>query len=542
MGASGWKYGLLETSSFFCKGEGFSPIRVLLHTLRQDLFLREILCYKNSMAKFYVTTAIPYVNSRPHVGHALEFVQADVVVRYHRQKGEEVLLLSGSDENALKNVQAAEKAGIPVQQFINENAQAFVALASKLGIRFDVFQKGSSKDHHTSSQRLWELCQRAGDIYKKAYEGLYCVGCEAFYTLDELNENQECTEHPGRKLETISEENYFFKLSKYQDELITLLEKDELRIIPATRKNEVLSFLKQPLQDISISRSNERAKNWGVPVPGDINQRMYVWFDALNIYQSGIGLGLDEEQYRKWWPADVHVIGKGIIRFHAVYWPAFLLSAGLPLPKTLFVHGYLTVGGQKMSKTVGNVVDPFPLVEKYGADAVRYFLLREIPSAEDGDFTQEKFEGRYNADLASGLGNQVKRILTLADTHDVKVTFPDRKIVIDEWGVRGLWKLLENFEFDKALELIWRRLSPSERATMKSGIFSSVNEISISIETARPFDPKTPKEVTRDNIIENMIGLWSIAIALEPFLPETSGKIKVQLSGGERTSLFPRLS
>ena len=300
--------------------------------------------------------------------------------------------------------------------------------------------------------------------------------------------------------------------------------------------------MKQPLQDISISRSNDLSNNLVVPVPVYINQRMYVLFDALNIYQSGIGLGLDEEQYRKWWPADVHVIGKGIIRFHAVYWPAFLLSAGLPLPKTLFVHGYLTVGGQKMSKTVGNVVDPFPLVEKYGADAVRYFLLREIPSAEDGDFTQEKFEGRYNADLASGLGNQVKRILTLADTHDVKVTFPDRKIVIDEWGVRGLWKLLENFEFDKALELIWRRLSPSERATMKSGIFSSVNEISISIETARPFDPKTPKEVTRDNIIENMIGLWSIAIALEPFLPETSGKIKVQLSGGERTSLFPRLS
>ncbi len=309
--------------------------------------------------KFYITTAIPYVNAPPHCGHLLEFVQADVIARYRRQKGEDVLFLSGSDENALKNVQAAKEAGLPTKEFINKNAKLFEELAEKINVRFDIFQKGSSPEHHLSSQKLWQLCDKADDIYKKEYKGLYCVGCEAFYTREELDQNQECFEHPGKKLDEVSEKNYFFKLSRYQKNIIDLLKGDKLRVVPDSRKNEVLSFLKQPLQDISISRSNERAKNWGVQVPGDNSQRAYVWFDALNIYQSGIGFGLDDKKYKKWWPADIHVIGKGIIRFHAVYWPAFLLSAGLKLPKSIFVHGYLTVGGQKMSKSLGNVVDPF---------------------------------------------------------------------------------------------------------------------------------------------------------------------------------------
>ncbi len=485
------------------------------------------------MTKFYITTAIPYVNARPHAGHALEFVQADVVARYHRQKGEEVLLLSGSDENALKNVQAAEKAGVPVQQFIEENANTFIELAKKLNVQFDVFQKGSSKDHHTSSQKLWELCQKAGDIYRKAYEGLYCVGCEAFYNLDELNENQECVEHPGRKLETVSEENYFFRLSKYQDKLIDLLGKDELRVVPATRKNEVLSFLKQPLQDISISRSNERAKNWGVPVPDDDSSRIYVWFDALNIYQSGIGFGLDEKKYKKWWPADVHVIGKGIIRFHAVYWPAFLLSAGLPLPKTLFVHGYLTVGGQKMSKSLGNVVDPFLLIEKYGADAVRYFLLREIPSAEDGDFTQEKFEERYNADLASGLGNLVARVLALAAKISNfqfpifnQFSNPNFQTLINS-AEQKVNQALDGFKFSEALVVIWDVIHFCDKYIDEKQPWS--------------FDFAQDKPEQKKVIGDLTLAISEVAALLKPFLPETSEKIKVQLSRGERTSLFPRV-
>ena len=487
------------------------------------------LCYKSIMAKFYITTAIPYVNAAPHIGHALEFIQTDVIARYHRQKGDEVLLLSGSDENAIKNVQAAEQAGVPTQQFIDENAELFRKLAGVLGVQFDVFQKGSDKEHYVSSQKLWELCSNAGDIYKKLYEGLYCVGCETFYAKDELNENQECFEHPGKKLEMVAEENYFFKLSKYQDKLVGLIEKDELRIVPATRKNEVLSFLQQPLQDISISRSNERAKNWGVSVPSDDLQRMYVWFDALNIYQSGIGFGFNEETYKKWWPADVHVIGKGISRFHAVYWPAFLLSAGLSLPKTLFVHGYITVDGQKMSKTLGNVIDPFELVEKYGTDAVRYFFSREIPSTEDGDFSYEKFEGRYNADLAGGLGNLVARVVTLAtreisnDQFLISKQFSNKQFQnLIEKTRDEVQQILDEFQFSVALDKIWEIIHFCDKY----------------IEEKRPWEESDhQKEVIGDLLL----AVSHIAEFLQPFLPKTSEKITQQLQQGKGESLFPRI-
>ncbi|MBI2644413.1 MAG: methionine--tRNA ligase [Candidatus Wildermuthbacteria bacterium] len=490
--------------------------------------------------KFYITTAIPYVNARPHIGHALEFIQADVIARYHRLKGEEVLLLSGSDENALKNVQAAQSAGVPVQQFIDENAVLFVELANALGVQFDVFQKGSSKEHHLSSQKLWQLCAENGDIYKKSYEGLYCTGCEAFYTPDELDANQECLEHPGRKLESVSEENYFFKLSRYQDKIISVLESDELEIVPATRKNEMLAFLKQTLQDISISRTNERAKNWGVPVPADDSQRMYVWFDALNMYQSGVGFGLDEQKHNKWWPADIHVIGKGIIRFHAVYWPAFLLSAGLPLPKKIFVHGYITSSGQKMSKTLGNVVDPFPLVEKYGSGAVRYFFLREIPPTEDGDFSYEKFEERYNSDLASGLGNLVARVLALVGKINPK-SFDKLRIPSEVEGQIQSPKLreiinaarekvdtaLEKFQFQDALIAIWDVIHFCDRY----------------IEEKKPwsFDFAQDKPDQKEVIDDLLLAILAIGTLLKPFLPATSEKIANQLQHGKGDPLFPRL-
>jgi methionyl-tRNA synthetase len=478
------------------------------------------------MTKFYITTAIPYVNGNPHIGHALEFIQADVLARWHAIKGQEVLLLSGSDENALKNVQAAEKVGLPVQEFVEKNANLFVDLAKKLGVEFQVFQRGSSKEHHISSQKLWELCQKAGDIYKKSYEGLYCVGCETFYTPDELDENGECKEHPGKKLEKVSEENYFFKLSRYQEKLIDLLKKDELRVVPATRKNEILSFLKQPLQDISISRSNERAKNWGVQVPGDEKERIYVWFDALNIYQSGVGFGLDEEKYKKWWPADVHVIGKGISRFHAVYWPAFLLSAGLALPKTLFIHGYITADGQKMSKSLGNVVDPFELVEKYGMDAVRYFLLREIPPTEDGDFSFEKFETRYNADLAGGLGNLVARVLALAKKENTATPeqFQNKEIekIIGEVKEKTS-SSLDQFRFNDALGAIWEIIHFCDKY----------------VDGKKPWQESSEQ---KEVIADLLLAISKVSELLQPFLPETSERIKDQLKTGKAEALFPRLA
>ncbi len=477
------------------------------------------------MKKFYVTCAIPYVNASAHVGHALEFVQGDVIARYHALLGEETLLLSGGDENALKNVQAAEKAGIPVKQFIDTNTQSFFDLTKALYCHFDVWQKGSDTEHHfPASQKLWNLCKK--DIYKKAYEGLYCVGCEAFYTPDELNENGECFEHPGKKLEKVKEENYFFRLSAYQKQLIELISSDIIKIIPNIRKNEMLSFLKQPLQDISISRTNERAKNWGVPVPDDPTQRMYVWFDALNIYQSGVGFGWDEEKYNKWWPADVHVIGKGITRFHTIYWPAFLLSAGLKLPKTIFVHGYFTVNGQKMSKTVGNVIDPFALIKKYGADPLRYYFLREIPSVGDGDFSERRFKDLYNADLANGLGNLVSRVAKLCEINNVIVDPTTHKFK------NKVKDLLDKFDFSNALEYIWR-----------SDIKWGIRWLDQDINNEKPWE-SSDKKMLETKLILYVITLREIACNLQPFLPNIAEKILAQFKGPTIKSnppLFPRL-
>ena len=481
------------------------------------------------MSKFYITCAIPYVNSVPHLGHSLEFVQGDTIARYHRLLGDEVLLLSGGDENALKNIQAAEYAGVPIQEFIDKNTQLFFDLTRALNCRFDIWQKGSDTTRHfVSSQKLWQLCDNAGDMYKKSYEGLYCVGCETFYAPDELDPNGECFEHPGKKLEMISEENYFFKLSRYQKQLIDRISSDQLKIVPQTRKNEILSFLAQPLQDISISRSNARAKNWGVPVPGDPSQRMYVWFDALNIYQSGIGFGWNEAQYAKWWPADLHVIGKGITRFHAVYWPAFLMSAKLPLPASLFVHGYLTVNGQKMSKSVGNVIDPLDMIKKYGAESLRYYLLREIPSYGDGDFSERRFKELYNADLANGLGNLVARVAKLASSGSgLKISQGLTLIQFKEINTGEYKKALEEYRFHDALAHVWEKIKITDKFidekqpwTLKGDALTDVLEIAIN------------------NIRE-------IATLLLPFLPETSEKILTQFMRQSIQSmgpLFPRIA
>ena len=480
--------------------------------------------------KFYITAAIPYVNAKPHIGHALEFVQTDVISRYHKLLGDEVLTLSGGDENALKNVQAAEAAGEPIQAFVDKNTELFHDLAKKLNVQFDIWQKGSNKEQHfTASQKLWKLCQKNGDIYKKSYKGLYCTGCELFYEPEELNNKGECFEHPGKKLEEVEEENYFFKLSRYTEKITKLIKDDELLIVPQERKNEVLAFLKEGLKDISISRSNERAKNWGVPVPDDKTQRIYVWFDALNIYQSGVGFGWNEEKYNKCWPADLHVIGKGIIRFHAVYWPAFLLSAGLKLPKKIFVHGYYTVDGQKMSKTLGNVYDPVPLLEKYGADALRYYMLAKTPPFTDGDFSEEKFVEAYNSDLANGLGNLAARVAKLCENNQYIREKPE------DWNndiSQEVIDFTDSYRFDSALGYIW----------------GNIKGLDQYIEKERPWQ----KKLSEDNqklslrvILNTAVSdLVHIGLDLRPFLPETAEKILKQFKGPKIKALppmFPRI-
>lgn len=483
------------------------------------------------MEKFYITNAIPYVNAKPHIGHALEFIQSDTIARYHRILGDEVLLLCGGDENALKNVQAAEQAGIPVAEFVDGNTQLFYDLSKKLHVQFDIWQKGSDQKHHyLSSQKLWELCDKNGDIYKKLYKGLYCVGCETFYTESELDQNGECFEHPGKKLEEVEEENYFFRLSKYKEKLIDLIQSNTYEIVPEFRKNEILAFLKGELNDFSISRSNKRAKNWGVPVPNDPSQRIYVWFDALNIYQSGIGFGWDEKMYKKWWPADVHAIGKGILRFHAVYWPAILLSAHLPLPKKLFVHEYFTVNGQKMSKTLGNVIDPIDIINKYGTETFRYYCLAKTSPFSDSDFSEEKLKTAYNADLANGLGNLVSRITKLCETSSYSQMLSQNKTSIHLIGVEEYTQALEEFRFNDCLSFVWKKIADLDKF----------------INDEKPWSLLKSKDQRLKSILSHAVDqIQEISALLEPFLPETAKTIEEQFKGPTIKSqkpLFPRIA
>ncbi len=468
--------------------------------------------------KFYITTAIDYANAPLHLGHILEKVQADVLARYHRSLGEDVFFLTGSDENAQKNVLAAREKGVSVEKLIDENVALFKKIIKILNISNDDFIRTTDKQRHwLGVKKLWEKCLENGDIYKKEYKGLYCVGCEAFLTEKDL-ENGLCPEHL-KKPEEISEENYFFKLSKYQKELERLIEDDELEIVPSKRKNELLSFIRSGLEDFSISRPAERTEGWGVPVPGDEKQNVYVWFDALSNYLTALDYGGDRNKFTQYWPADVHVIGKGITRFHGIYWPAMLLSAGIELPKTIFVHGYLTVNGQKISKSLGNTIDPIELKEKYGADAIRYFLLREITPTEDGDFSIEKFEGRYNDDLAKGLGNLVSRILKLSEGVQPKLRDKELEEKIEETKKEVL-KFLNGFKFNDALKAIWELIGFCDKY----------------IEKEKPWEGE------KDEVISNLLfALLEIADLLKPFLPETSEKIIKQVKSKKTEALFPRL-
>jgi methionyl-tRNA synthetase len=355
--------------------------------------------------RFYVTTAIPYVNGDPHLGHALELVQADVLARHRRLRGEEVRFLSGTDDNALKNVDAALAAGRPVAEFVAEKAERFVELAGLLQLSNDDFIRTSTDPRHRPGvEQLWLACAARGDLYERDYEGLYCRGCEAFV-------DGSCPEH-DEPPERVVERNWFFRLSRYQDELLRLLEGGSVRVEPEHRRNEVLAFVRGGLADLSVSRPQQRARGWGIAVPGDPTQVVYVWFDALANYVTALG----GPAYESWWCRSderLHLIGKGIVRFHAVYWPAILLSAGRPLPTAIFVHDYLTAEGHKLSKSAGTAIDPFELVAGYGADALRWWFVRDVPRTGDADVRVDAIAARGN-ELANRLGNLVNRTIALA--------------------------------------------------------------------------------------------------------------------------------
>lgn len=474
--------------------------------------------------KFYLTIAIPYVNGSPHAGHALEFIQGDTVARYHKLLGEDVFFISGSDENGLKIVQAAQKENLMPQELADRNTQRFQEFAKALNVNFDVWRRGSDqKLHWPGSQKLWHLCLQNDDIYKKLYGGFYCVGCEDFYIEKNLIDGK-CPEHLT-KLEWVEEENYFFRLSRYQKQIEELINSNKLLIIPQTRRNEILTFIKSGLQDFSVSRSKQRAKNWGIPVPNDESQVIYTWFDALNIYQTAVGFGYDEKFWQKWWPADLHIIGKGIIRFHAVYWIGMLLSAGLPLPKSLFVHGYISSGGHKMSKSLGNVVDPFEIVKKYGTDSVRYYFLREIPSYGDGDFSENRFKKLYNADLANGLGNLAARVAKLAEKTKLQ-DLASQGDTLRSYSFNDNYGLaLNEFRFNDALAFVWEKVT-------------AANKI---IDEAQPW--KLEKKELQEFLPKVILQILEIGYLLEPFLPETSQKIKQRFQNKIKikSSLFPRI-
>jgi methionyl-tRNA synthetase len=367
------------------------------------------------MTRLFLTTTIPYVNAPPHLGFALEAVQADVLARYHRRRGDQVRLLTGTDDNSLKNVLAAEAAGVDVQQWVDRHAAKIAGLREPLALSFDDFIRTSADPRHRAGvERLWHRCLAAGDLYRGRYEGLYCVGCESYYVPDDLPDGR-CPEH-GTEPEPLAEDNWFFRLSRYTDRLRNVIGSGELRIEPEHRRNEALALIDGGLRDFSVSRSRQRARGWGIEVPGDPDQVIYVWWDALGNYLTSLDYGTDGEAHRTWWTgADrrVHLLGKGVIRFHAVYWPALLLSAGLPLPTDLFVHDYLTIGGEKISKSTGGGADPVALADRYGTDAVRWWLVREVPRVGDVDFTVDRLVARANGDLAGGFGNLVNRVVTM---------------------------------------------------------------------------------------------------------------------------------
>jgi methionyl-tRNA synthetase len=496
--------------------------------------------------RFYVTTAIPYVNGRPHLGFALEVVQADVLARHRRQRGQAVRFLTGTDDNSLKNVQTAQAEGVAVRELVDRNAAAYAGLRDPLGLSFDDFIRTSSDPRHRAGvERLWRACQASGDLYRKHYQGLYCVGCEQFYTPAELVDGR-CPEH-GTQPQLVAEENWFFRLSRYQQRLAELIETGKVRVEPASRRNEVLGFIAGGLEDFSVSRSVARSRGWGIGVPGDPGQVVYVWFDALANYITALGYGAGAAAYHQWWAGGdrrVHVIGKGILRFHAVYWPALLLSAGVPLPTDILVHDYLTVEGRKLSKSNGNVIDPVALAGRFGTDAVRWWLLREVPRVGDADFTVERLGARSDEDLANGLGNLVNRVVSMVHR------YRDGRVPGNGGEPEGAERL--EAACRQAPGLIDEALEVGDFRRATAAVWAIVEEGNRYVEAVRPWElakaerAGAPRE-RLDAALGVLVGACQrLADELAPFLPDAAARIAAQCAAPagrlpDPRPLFPRI-
>ncbi|MBU2472853.1 methionine--tRNA ligase [Patescibacteria group bacterium] len=474
--------------------------------------------------KFFISTAIDYPSYFPHLGHALEKIQADVLTRYKRSQGFEVHFSIGTDEHGLKMEKSAKKANKDLKEFVDEMSDNFKNLSKVLNISNNDFIRTTEKRHKNVVLKIFKKIYKNGDIYKGRYSGLYCVDCESYYLQKDLV-NNKCPIHK-KGVEEINEETYFFRMSKYQKKISEHIKKNKNFITPQSRRNEILNRLKDPLQDISISRKTVK---WGIPLPIDNSFTLFVWIDALINYLTTIDY--PNSRFQDFWPADIHVIGKDIVWHHSIIWGSLLLSVGLSLPKKIFSHGFITIEGEKMSKSLDNAVNPFELVKKYGVDPVRYFLLREFSSTEDGDFNIGRLEERYNSDLANGLGNLVSRVLTLSAKSAV--------ILNDsEESDNGLSKeikstqekyhqAMEEIKFNEALESVWQLIGVCDEY----------------IEKNKPWElAKNNPEKFNSIINDLLVTIKEIANLLEPFMPETSEKILKQIKENKKgETLFPRL-
>jgi len=488
---------------------------------------------------FYITTTLPYVNADPHIGFAWELVQADIIARYHRLLGEEVFFNTGTDEHGLKIYRKALEAGKEPQQYVDEYAAKFRNLKKALNLSEDLhFIQTTDGNHKKAAQEFWKRCREnvdretgKPDIYTDKYKTKYCVGCELEKTDSEL-EHERCPIHPNLEIEIIEEENYFFRFSRYRNKLLAFYEKNPEFVLPASRFNEIKKFVEAGLNDFSISRLKEKMP-WGVSVPGDDKQVMYVWFDALINYISTLGWPEDEEKFGDFWgtpeqPNAIQIAGKDNLRQQSAMWQAMLMSAGLPTSKQIIIHGFITNAGQKMSKSLGNVVDPYEVIEHYGADAFRYWLARELNTFEDGDFSWEKFKESYNANLANGLGNLVSRVMKMAAMSGEKLNF-------SEEDKQQIWRLnnsqfnvhMQNFRFNQALDIVWYEIKENDTFIERNQPFKMMND-----------DPVRAKRY----LAELLKNLWLIGMFLQPFLPETSEKIlhAIETNSEITAPLFPR--
>ncbi|MDB5170564.1 MAG: methionyl-tRNA synthetase [Candidatus Saccharibacteria bacterium] len=475
------------------------------------------------MGNYYITTSIPYVNGEPHLGHAMEFVMGDVLARRARQQGDDVIFSMGSDEHGGKISEKAAEMGLTPKALADQMSKTFSDLAEKLNISNDRFIRTTDEGHEQRAKLIWKALKN--DIYKSKYVGWYCTGDEAFFSEAEVKANNGVCPNHNRPYEKIEEENYFFKLSNYTQPVLEAIESGQFLIIPETKRNEILNVLKDGLDDISVSRPKEKI-DWGIPVPGDAKQVMYVWFEALMNYITVLGYP-EHEDFKKFWPANTQVIGKDIIRFHAAIWPAMLMSLGIELPKTLYVHSFVNIDGKKMSKSLGNFVSPNEVIDKYGADAFRYYFLRHVPSYNDGDFTWDAFEAAYNSELANELGNAVQRTAAMIQKYQNGII---GDVPAAEHDIAQYEEALAACRFDRALDEVWEQ----------------VRGLNQYIDQEKPWmiAKEKDEEHLREVLAYQASSLLGIATLLEPFLPETAEKITAVFSEGIvrpiKGTLFPK--